>query len=184
MRKDTKFVTAKNLKVGQEIKGWKIGNGRSMCTKVVQEVTPFQVRVAWRVEDEGEWVDASAMFEIELTDKELYDKYRKDAEEIQAALKNKLLRDEIGYHEMWNAWLSYDLYEMAQYCRKEKIKIVGYSEDIIPKHSWVGTLLDIGICAENEDGERFWCHTSRDIFDYLQRSVMIAKEVCSGKQIY
>lgn len=184
MRKDTKFVTAKNLKVGQEIKGWKMENRRCLGTHIVKEVTPFQVCVAWRLEDEGEWVDASAMFEIELTDKEFYAKYRKDAEEIQAALKNKLLRDEIGYHEMWNAWLSYDLYEMAQYCRKEKIKIVGYSEDIIPKHSWAGTLLDISICAENEDGERFWCHTSRDIFDYLERSVIIAEEVCSGKQIY
>lgn len=184
MRKDTKFVTAKNLKVGQEIQGWKIGNRRSMCTRIVKEVTPFQVCVAWRMEDEGEWVDGSAMFEVQLTDKEFYTKYRKDAEEIQETLKNKLLRDEIGHHEMWNAWLSYNLYEMAQYCRKENIKIVGYSEDIVPKHSWAGKLLDIGICAENEDGERFWCHTSRDIFDYLQRSVIIAEEVCGGKQIY
>ena len=184
MIKDTKFVTAKNLKVGQEIQGWKIGNRRSMCTRIVKEVTPFQVRVAWRMEDEGEWVDGSAMFEVELTDKEFYTKYHKDAKEIQEALKNKLLRDEIGYHEMWNAWLSYNLYEMAQYCRKENIKIVGYSEDIIPKHSWAGELLDIGICAETEDGERFWCHTSRDVFDYLERSVIIADEVCSGKRLY
>lgn len=178
MRKDTKFVTAKNLKVGQEIKGWKIGNRRSMCTKIVKEVTPFQVRVAWRIEDEGEWIDESAMFEVELTDKEFYNKYRKDAEEIQVALKNKLLCDQIGYHEMWNAWLSYNIYEMAQYCRKENMKIVGYSEDIRPKHSWAGDLLDIGICAETEDGERFWCHTSRDIFEYLQRSIEWAKEIC------
>lgn len=169
MFKDTKFVTAKNLKVGQEIKGWEIGNRRSMCSKIVKEVTPFRIRVAWRSEDEGEWVDASAMFEVELTDKEVYEKYHKDAEEIYAALQNKLLRDQIGYHEQWNAWLSYDLYEMAYYCRKEKIKIVGYSEDIIPKHSWTG-LLDIGICAEDEDGQRFWCHCSRDVFDYLARS--------------
>lgn len=178
MIKDTKFVTAKNLKVGQEIKGWKIGNRRAMSTRIVKEVTPFQVRVAWRVQDEGEWVDASAMFEVELTDKEFYNKYRKDAEEIQVALKNKLLRDQIGYHEMWNAWLSYNIYEMAQYCRKENMKIVGYSEDIRPKHSWAGDLLDIGICAETEDGERFWCHTSRDIFEYLQRSIEWAKEIC------
>lgn len=184
MRKDTKMVTAKNLKVGQTIQGWKIGNSNCMCRKVVQEVTPFRVRVAWQMEDEGEWVDASAMFEVELTDKEFYEKYRKDAEEIQSALKNKMLRDEIGYHEMWNAWLSYDLYEMACCCRKKKMKIIGYTEDIVPKHSWAGELLDIGICVEEEDGTRFWCHTSRDIFDYLQRSVMIAEEVCSGKRIY
>ena len=184
MRKDTKMVTAKNLKVGQEIQGWTIGSRRCMCRKVVQEVTPFRIRVAWRMEDEGEWVDASAMFEVELTDKEFYEKYRKDAEAIQAALKNKMLYDEIGYHEMWNAWLSYDLYEMAYHCRKKKMKVIGYTEDITPKHSWAGQLLDIGICVEEEDGTRFWCHTSREIFDYLERSVIIADEVCSGKIAY
>ena len=177
--RDTKFVTAKNLKIGQEIQGWKISNSRHMCSKVVQEVTPFQVRVAWRAEDEGEWVDTSAMFEVELTDKEFYAKYRKDAEEIHTSFQNKLLRDEIGYHEMWNVWLAYDLYEMAQYCRENKIRVVGYSEDIIPKHSWAGELLDIGVCCEYEDGERFWCHCSRNIFDYLERSKMIANEVLS-----
>ena len=74
MYRDTKWVTAKNLKVGDKIQGWKIGGYRHMCSKVVQEVTPLQVRVAWRMEDEGEWVDASAMFEVELTDKEFYTK--------------------------------------------------------------------------------------------------------------
>ena len=181
MRKDTKLVTAKNLKVGQRIEGWKIGNRTCLGAHIVKEITPFQIRLAWRETDEGEWIDASAMFEIELTDKEFYQKYQKDAEKIQVALQNKLLRDEIGYHEMWNAWLSYDLYEMAQYCRKEKMKIIGYSEDITPKHSWAGDILDIGICAEEEDGTRFWCHCSRDIFEYLQRSKDIAKWVCENE---
>ena len=184
MHRDTKWVTAKNLKVGDKIQGWKIGGSRHMCSKVVQEVTPFQVRVAWRMEEDGEWVDASAMFEVELTDKEFYTKYRKDVEELQIALQNKLLRDEIGRHEMWNAWTAYDLYELAWNCRKEKIKILGWTEDITPKHSWAGQLLDVGLCVENEEGERFWCHVSRDIFDYFERSVMIAEEVCNGKQIY
>lgn len=175
--RDTKFVTAKNLKVGQEIKGYKIENRRWMCDKVIKEVTPFQIRIAWKDVDEGEWIDASAMFEIELTDKEIYEKYRKDAKEIYNALQNKLLYDEIGYHEMWNSWLAYDLYKLAQLCRQEKIKIVGYSEDIIPKNSWAGELLDIGVCAEYENGERFWCHCSRDIFDYLERSKIIANKV-------
>ena len=148
-----------------------------MCTKIVKEITPFQIRVAWRAEDDGEWVDASAMFEVELTDKEFYAKYRKDAEKIQAAFQNKLLRDEIGYHEMWNAWLAYDLYELAQHCRENKMKVIGYSEDITPKHSWGGDLLDIGVCCEYENGERFWCHCSRNIFDYLERSEMIASEI-------
>lgn len=180
LHKDTKFVTTKNLKVGQEIQGWKVDGRCWMCTKIVKEVTPFKIGVSWRDEDKIEYVDASAMFEVELTDKEFYEKYRKDADNIYAALQNKLLSDEIGYHEMWNSWLSYDLYEMAQYCKKENIKIIGYSEDITPKHSWVGNLLDIGICAEYEDGERFWCHCSRDVFDYLTRSKAIAQEVCSN----
>lgn len=174
--RDTKYVPAKTLKVGQEIQGYKIDNHHIMCGKIVKEVTPFKVCIAWKNTNEDEWVDASAMFEVELTDKEIYEKYHKDVEEIYAAFQNKLLRDEIGYHEMWNAWLAFDLYEIAQWCRKEKMRIVGYSEDIIPKHSWVGDLLDIGICCEYENGERFWCHCSRDIFDYLERSKMMWEE--------
>ena len=177
MYRDTKWVTAKNLKVGDKIQGWKIGSSRWMCSKIVKEVTPFRVRVVWRMEDEGEWVDASAMFEVELTDKEFYTKYQKDVEELQVALQNKLLRDEIGYHEMWNTWIAYDLYELAHKCREEKLKFIGWTEDITPKHSWAGQLLDVGLCAENEDRERFWCHVSRDIFDYFERSVKIAERV-------
>ena len=46
MTKDTKFVAAKTLKVGQKIQGYKIDSHRWMCNKIVKEVTPFRVCAA------------------------------------------------------------------------------------------------------------------------------------------
>lgn len=174
---ETKYITAKNLKVGQTIHGYKINGYISIRTKVVQEITPFQVKLAWEdTPERSEWVNASALFEVELTNKEMYQKYHKDAEEIYKAIHTKLTLDEIGEHTNWNDWLAYDLYHLAQKCRKEKIKIIGYCEDIQPHHSWAGITLDIGICAESKDGTRFWCHASKDFFDYIERSKLIFEE--------
>ena len=60
---------------------------------------------------------------------------------------------------------------MAAYCAKEKIKVVGHSTDITPKDPMFSNdILDVGVCAEYENGERFWCH-------YRSRSIENMKEV-------
>ena len=76
-------------------------------------------------------------------------------------MQNRLQEHEIGQHEMWNAWLyGGSLYEVADECEQHKMKVIGYCPDIRTKVSMFGRDLDIGICAEYEDGDRIWCHYS------------------------
>ena len=61
-------------------------------------------------------------------------------------------------------------YEIAKECVKQNMRVIGHSPDIVPKHAmFSGDLLDVGVCAEYEDGERFWCHfRSQDIKEMLE----------------
>lgn len=39
-----------------------------------------------------------------------------------------------------------------------------------PKHAmFSGELLDVGICAEDEDGDRFWCHFKSNSVEVMKR---------------
>ena len=171
IRKD-KLVTYKNLKIGQKITGARGSNCSRGFTAYVKAINPNYVTVAlWREDGKEENIDSSLMFEVEMSDEEFENKYREKAKEVIKNIQNRLLYDEIGYHEMWNSWLYGTPYEMAAYCIKEKIKIVGHSTDITPKIAmFSGDTLDVGVCAEYEDGERFWCHyRSSDIEMLLKR---------------
>lgn len=166
---ETKLVTYKNLKIGQEIKGTKEGNSYRGFHAFVKSINPSYVVVEmWRKGGTEEKINTTAMFEVEITEEEFHRKYENDAKEIIINIQNKMCADQIGYHEMWNAWLSIDPYEMAAYCKKEKIKIIGHCTDIIPKTAmFSGKKLDVGVCAEYEDGERFWCHFTNSNIDYM-----------------
>lgn len=81
-----------------------------------------------------------------------------------------MYRDEIGEKEMWNAWLSSDPWEMAQLCKEKKVTVLGHCKDIAPKQAmFSGDLLDIGVCAEDEDGYRFWCHFRSSDIDIMKK---------------
>ena len=56
---------------------------------------------------------------------------------------------------------------MAKACKEKNFTVIGHCTDIVPKHSWAGELLDVGICCETEDGERFWCHDSKKQLDEM-----------------
>lgn len=176
MIKETKYVIYKHLTIGQRIEGWKEGSRFHLAWATVKEINPAYVTLMTFGKEEEKVNSETATFEVKLTDKEICDKYREDVKEIMANLKNRLEYDEIGYHEMWNSWVCYDPYEMAAYCRKEKFKVIGYHELEVPKRSWFGYNLEIGIVAEYENGERFWCHTSKEIFDYLTREKYFMEE--------
>lgn len=168
---ENKSVTYRNLKVGQEIRGTKGGRGTRLFTAYVKSITPAYVTVEmWRRGGSEEKIDASLMFSVEMTEEEFRKKYHDAAKEVMSGIQNKLHGDELGYHEMWNSWLYGTPYEMASYCIKHKMKVVGHSEDITPKHAmFSGDVLDVGVCAEYEDGERFWCHyRSEDIKKMLE----------------
>lgn len=155
---ENKDVTYKKLKIDQEIMGHKLGNLTSSYRAIVKAINSHEVTVSmWGKYDDK--IDASSLFQVKLTDKEFEDKYAEKAKESLHGLKNKLHHDEIGCHEMWNTWLYGTPYEIGQHCVQDKIKIVGYCSDIIPKTAmFSGDTLDIGVCAEYENGERFWCH--------------------------
>lgn len=157
---ENKYVTYKNLRVGQEIKGTKDGASTRGFVAYVKNINPAYITVSmWRENGKEEKLNSNLLFQVEMSKKEFEDKYRKNAKEVLCGINNKLNGDEIGYHEMWNAWLYGTPYEIARHCVKDKIRVVGYSSDIIPKiATFSGDTLDIGVCAEYDDGERFWCH--------------------------
>lgn len=111
------------------------------------------------------------MFRVEMSEKEFKEKYREKAIEVLEGIQNKLHRGEIGEHEMWNAWLCGTPYEIAKYCVKEGMSVIGHSTDIMPKIAmFSGDTLDAGVCAEYENGDRIWCHfQSEDIGKMLEK---------------
>ena len=168
--KDTKIVTYKQLKPGQKIEGWTDGHWNHMSTATVKDVNPAFVTVM-KFGTEEEKIRSDCMFTVELSDAEFKAKYHAMAKEIVKNIQTKLQQYEIGYHEMWNAWVSFDPYEMAAYCKKDNMKIVGHCTDILPKTAmFSGDTLDIGVCAEYEDGEKFWCHArSSDLWKMVEQ---------------
>lgn len=167
MVRKRKYVTWKSLKKGQEIHGYKRGTLTSGFYAVVESANVAFVTVLKWGTDEEKIPAEETMFEVDMTEDEFKSKYAKGAAEVIQALQNLLAEYEIGYHEMWNAWISYDPYEMAAECQDKKIKVIGVCNDITPKHIMFDPdfILDIGICAEYSDGERFWCHASRKYLD-------------------
>jgi hypothetical protein len=159
--RENKKVTFKNLTVGQEIKGIEDGSLCSSFNAIIKDINPaFVTYWMWGKADREEKVRSDVMFLIEMTEEDFNDKYREKAKEVLNNIQNKLNYDEIGYHEMWNSWLYGTPYEIAKECINENITIRGYSSDIGYKTDLSGEILDIGVCAEYEDGERFWCHFS------------------------
>lgn len=155
-----KLVTYKRLKIGQKIEGTEGNGSHHFFCGYVKAINPAYVTVEmFEKGGKEERIDSSLMFSVEMSEKEFEQKYLDGAKEVLKNIQNKLHGDEIGYHEMWNSWLYGTPYEIACECAEKKIKIIGYSSDITPKYAWFSRdILDVGVCAEYEDGERFWCH--------------------------
>ena len=155
-----KEVTWRALKPGDEVHGWRVGNCHTFAKAVVASVSPAFVTVfKWGKFEEK--IDAeTAYFEVEMSEREFKAKYAAAAKEVVKALQVKLQDYECGYHEIWNAWLSPDPYELAAHCAKHKIRILGHMVLPYPKNpmSVPEMQMDIGVCCAYEDGERFWCH--------------------------
>lgn len=169
MGRHSKYVTWRSLKNGQEITGYKSGGTTSMFRAVVESANAAFVTVLKWGKYKEKIPAEGTMFKVAMTEDEFRSKYAKEAAEVIQALQNQLANYEIGYHEMWNGWIRYDPYELVEQCQKHKIKIVGVCNDITPKHNLFdhNFILDIGICAEESTGERFWCHASREYLDRM-----------------
>ena len=156
---DTRKVTYRQLEKGQLIAGTEQGNSRASFKAYVKDVNPAYVTVEmWRKGGAEDRIRSDGYFLIPLSDDEYVLKYNRKAGEILDALQQKLSLDEAGAKTQWNSWLSSNPWELAQFCTEKKLTIRGHCTDIAPKRSWGGDLLDVGICAEDEDGDRFWCH--------------------------
>lgn len=155
---ETKYIPISKLKVGIEIQGYKKGNTTSFCTQEVIAIKNNTVKLSWGTTLENA---SDYMFSVKLTDKELREKYKSVVQEIREALNHDLGQVD-GYHEMWNSWLyASNLTEMASTLNEHKMRIIGYATLTVPKHAMFSDeVLDIGIVAEYEDGERIWCHAS------------------------
>lgn len=164
-----KYVTYKRLKKDMTIHGTKDGSSKSLFRAYVKEINPSFVTVAmWNRNGKEEKLSTHLMFALEMTEDDIRIKYFDKAKEVVANIQNKLYKDQVGYHEMWNSWLFGTPFEIAQACCKDNIKIVGYCEDIVIKHNlFSGAVMDIGVCAEYDDGERFWCHFSKELLKDL-----------------
>ena len=110
------------------------------------------------------------IFERNLTEEEFENKYHSDVEDIVEALNNKLAQVD-GCHEMYNSWLyAGSLSKIASKLREDNMKIIGYATLTVPKTTFFGEVLDIGVVAEYEDGDRIWCHASDKYrLDLLER---------------
>lgn len=168
---ELKYVTYKHLKKGQKVEGAKSGGSSHGFTGYVKEANAAYVIIEmWKPGGREEKYSSELMFGIEMTEEEFKGKYNEDAGKIVKAIQNTMHSDEIGYKEMWNAWLSYDPWEMAQECRKNKLTVLGHCKDIIPKIAmFSGDTLDVGICVEDEDGDRFWCHFRSSDIEIMRR---------------
>lgn len=154
-----KEVTYKHLTVGQRIDGTTEPGRMRLFIAYVKSINPAYVTVTlWNPDGPEEQIESSVMFIVELVRKEFEKKYLTRARDVYSNIQNRLAEYEIGTHEMWNGWLSGDPYEMAQDEEKDGFKIIGHCTDITPKASWFGDPLDIGVCIEYDDGERYWCH--------------------------
>ena len=167
-----KMVRAGELKVGDEFHGYK--TGRISCGGVgfVSKITPTEVVFhKWEKDGALNSVDITddLLFEVPMSYKEFNAKYARQAEETYKLLHNKLSLDQIGDHEMNNSWLSSDIYSLAANIEKKNCTLIGICTEIHVKTSFFGTVLDIGVCLEEEDGERFWCHWSSEALESMFR---------------
>lgn len=163
-------VTYKHLAIGQEIKGVKTGTVRTGFTGYVFAINPSYVTVSmWKKDGRKEKYSTDSIFIIEMTEEEYREKWNKKAGEVVTALQNRMLLDEIGYHSMFNAWVSSNPWEMAEACSRQNYRLLGYCPDIPAKHSLAGDLMDIGFCVETEEEDRIWCHARSSYLEALSR---------------
>ena len=83
-----------------------------------------------------------------------------------------------AHHEMWNAWITDDFYEMNVYLQEEDFFLVG----IAPAPYRCPALKDpIAFVGEYENGERFWCHGGKSWVESMRRDMKDVYENLKGE---
>lgn len=163
---ETKEVTYKHLKKGQKIHGTTRGNTYSSFSATVVDVNAAFVTVLMWDKNPEKIPTEETLFLVEMSEEEFRKKYKQDAIAVMKGLSNELSYHEIGYHEQWNGWLQYDPFEMGKNCRKHKLKVLGVCRDVWQRS---GQDKEVGICVEEKDGTKFWCHAAEDHVEYMMK---------------
>lgn len=157
--KDYKQVSIKNLNIGDTFSSYHKGNMSSMgATYTVEEITETEVicRNSWTKELQS-FSKETIFVDIPMTEKELHIRDFDKAKEIAEAFEHQLYDPGDAPHEMWNGWLmGIDPYDIAAHLKEDKITIIGWFYLTYPKGD-----LDIGVVAEDFEGDRFWCHAKK-----------------------
>lgn len=163
--KKTRDIPIKECKVGMKFDTLKVDGSTHFASFEIIDVNPFRFKVKVFDKYEEEYSTENAYAIVELTKEELANKYAKEISEVKKAMANKLPNMEDEYrHEMWNGWVCGDYIDMTIACLENDIKVIGYFPLTWNKQIGHFTTLDIGVVAEEADGERFWCHASSKWF--------------------
>lgn len=169
MRRDTKLVPIKKMKVGDKFHNLKHPGGSLMASFEILEICGAYCKL--KVYDREETYSTEGLFaEVPLSDEEFKAKYKDGAAVVIEQLKNEMsARDHVGTHEMWNSWICTDPYEFAAECEKNQIDIIGWFPLGREAREFVGGMwLDIGIVAQYRDEDtRFWCHARKKWIDEM-----------------
>lgn len=165
--RETKKVTAGQLKIGDKIVSFTINN---CCTSswrnCVKEINENGVVIYKKYsDDKGELISKDALFTVELSDEEFINKYHVAARYIYDILSGPEYKGDRGFHEMDNSWLGGTIEEFYVLLQKKKLSLIGWFSLPNIKHGFFCDC-DIGIIAEDENGERFWCHDQKENIDF------------------
>lgn len=175
MRSETRYVPIKRAKRGDTFRHYKRGTCMTMGWMTYEIISDPVMAFVQLKDEDGKvetWETEGLELEVEIPEEELQDKYRAGAKEVQKALFNELSLYECGRHEMWNAWLSADAYEVAQAIHKEEFKVIGVCYDPVMQKQGLffdfGPEWNCGVVIEYPDGERYWCHWSSVYVDDMK----------------
>lgn len=73
-----------------------------------------------------------------------------------------------AYHEMWNAWIDCDFYDMNTALHEEESTLVGIAP---APYKWNWPEECVAFVAETNNGDRFWCHGSKDMLEDMREQM-------------
>lgn len=172
--------TTKWIPAEEGIKNFEYGGYKTVDRPTVSTLCPLVYKgngigLAWN--EEGQVVENIVELERHLTMEETEqwykDHYIMDAREQLNlyGLFTDLYDTGDAYHEMWNAWISDDWYEMSNQLQDLTFILAGIAPCPWGKDDLFGEGKTVAFVAEDDNGERFWCHGSIDWVDDIREQM-------------
>ena len=167
---ETKVVTWRALRKGQDVEGVVIGTSTHSFTGKVKDVNVANVTIEIFDSRIETFNSEETQFIVPMPEKEFKQKYFEKAKEIVKAMNTELPEYEAGEHEWENSWVDGDPYLLAKNCMKFGYKLLGYFKLAEPRRYFFFPALsdsEIGFVCETKDGKRFWCHAFNEYLENL-----------------